>query len=620
MALLSLHEISYAFGETALLDRAGLHLQPGERAALVGRNGAGKSTLLALIAGEHTPDAGTVVWQSGARWAFLPQDVPAHLSGTVRSIVEAGAREAEQSHHQVEDHQVDASLHGLGLDGEADFKTLSGGNQRRVLLARALAQEPDLLLLDEPTNHLDIAAIAWLEEYLLRRSKAASMAVLFVTHDRAFLQNLATRIVEVDRGKLFSHDCSYAQFLERQAQRFEVEANQAAEFDTFLAQEEVWVRKGVKARTTRNEGRVKRLKELREERSQRRSKSGRAQMSLQTGEKSGRDVAEAIAASFWYSPEQVLVDGLNILVSRGDKLALVGPNGGGKSTLIKLLLGQLKPTDGVIKLGTNLQIAYFDQAKAGLDEGKSLRWNVAGDNEFVLVNGERRHIVSYLGEWLFPRDRINQPAKILSGGEKSRLLLAKLWTQPANLLVLDEPTNDLDIETLELLELLLVEFEGTLLLASHDRAFLNNVATSTLSPDGRGRWSEFIGGYDDMVRQRGAGAPQVLAAPAKPTAQASTAQGQGQAPKPNGGASQGRARRMSWREKQDLEALPARIEALEAEHASLAAKMGEADFYKQEAARIAAANAKLAQLERDLEAAFARWEELEAIANAAAAA
>ncbi len=608
MALLSLHEISYAFGETALLDRASLHLQPGERAALVGRNGAGKSTLLALIAGEHTPDSGTVVWQSGARWAFLPQDVPAHLSGTVRSIVEAGARESE---HPVEDHQVDASLHGLGLDGEADFKTLSGGNQRRVLLARALAQEPDLLLLDEPTNHLDIAAIAWLEEYLLRRSKAASMAVLFVTHDRAFLQNLATRIVEVDRGKLYSHDCSYAQFLERQAQRFEVEANQAQEFDTFLAQEEVWVRKGVKARTTRNEGRVKKLKELREERSQRRNKSGRAQMTIQSGDKSGRDVAEAIEASFWYSPEQVLVDGLSILVSRGDKLALVGPNGGGKSTLIKLLLGQLQPTDGRIKLGTNLQIAYFDQAKAGLDESKSLRWNVAGDNEFVLVNGERRHIVSYLGEWLFPRDRINQPARILSGGEKSRLLLAKLWTQPANLLVLDEPTNDLDIETLELLEQLLVEFEGTLLLVSHDRAFLNNVATSTLSPDGAGRWSEFIGGYEDMVRQRAAGAPQVLGVPAKAKIEASKSNGNGSAP---------RARRMSWKEKQDLEALPARIEALEAEHAALAAKMGEASFYKQDASAIAAANAQLSKLESDLEAAFARWEELEAVANAQATA
>ena len=608
MALLSLHEISYSFGDTALLDGASLHMEPGERAALVGRNGAGKSTLLSLIAGENAPDSGTIVWQKGARMAFLPQDVPAHLSGTVRSIVEAGARESQQP---VEDHQVDASLHGLGLDAEADFKTLSGGNQRRVLLARALAQQPDLLLLDEPTNHLDIAAIAWLEEFLLRRSRAASMAVLFVTHDRAFLQNLATRIVEVDRGKLFSYDCTYTQFLERQAQRLEVEANQAKEFDTFLAQEEVWVRKGVKARTTRNEGRVKRLKELREERSQRRNKAGRAQMTIQSGDKSGRDVAEAIEASFWYSPPQVLVDGLNILVSRGDKLALVGPNGGGKSTLVKLLLGQLKPTDGVIKLGTNLQIAYFDQAKAGLDESKSLRWNVAGDNEFVLVNGERRHIVSYLGEWLFPRDRINQPAKILSGGEKSRLLLAKLWTQPANLLVLDEPTNDLDIETLELLEQLLVDFEGTLLVVSHDRAFLNNVATSTLSPDGNGRWSEFIGGYDDMIRQRGSSAPQVLAAPAKAKAEAPAA-------KSNGNGSSARARKLSWKEKQDLEALPARIEKLEEEHASLAAKMGEAEFYKQEASAIGAAREKLAQLEAEQEAAFARWAELEEIAKAAA--
>ena len=608
MALLSLHEISYSFGDTALLDGASLHMEPGERAALVGRNGAGKSTLLSLIAGENAPDSGTIVWQKGARMAFLPQDVPAHLSGTVRSIVEAGARESQQP---VEDHQVDASLHGLGLDADADFKTLSGGNQRRVLLARALAQQPDLLLLDEPTNHLDIAAIAWLEEFLLRRSRAASMAVLFVTHDRTFLQNLATRIVEVDRGKLFSYDCTYAQFLDRQAQRLEVEANQAKEFDTFLAQEEVWVRKGVKARTTRNEGRVKRLKELREERSQRRNKSGRAQMTIQSGDKSGRDVAEAVEASFWYESSQVLVDGLNILVSRGDKLALVGPNGGGKSTLVKLLLGQLKPTDGVIKLGTNLQIAYFDQAKAGLDESKSLRWNVAGDNEFVLVNGERRHIVSYLGEWLFPRDRINQPAKILSGGEKSRLLLAKLWTQPANLLVLDEPTNDLDIETLELLEQLLVDFEGTLLVVSHDRAFLNNVATSTLSPDGNGRWSEFIGGYEDMIRQRGSSAPQVLAAPAKAKVEAPAA-------KSNGNGSSARARKLSWKEKQDLEALPARIERLEEEHAMLAAKMGEAEFYKQDASASSAAREKLAQLEAEQEEAFARWAELEEIAKAAA--
>jgi ATP-binding cassette subfamily F protein uup len=316
-------------------------------------------------------------------------------------------------------------------------------------------------------------------------------------------------------------------------------------------------------------GRVKKLKELREERARRRNKSGRAQMSLQTGEKSGRDVAEAVEASFWYTPEQVLVDGLSVLISRGDKLAFVGPNGGGKSTLVKLLLGQLKPTDGKIKLGTNLQIAYFDQAKAGLEEDKSLRWNVAGDNEFVLVNGERRHIVSYLGEWLFPRDRINQPARILSGGEKSRLLLAKLWTQPANLLVLDEPTNDLDIETLELLENLLVDFEGTLLVVSHDRAFLNNVATSTLSPDGGGRWSEFVGGYDDMIRQRAHSTTQVLAAPSKAAASA---------PKSNGGAStasaststSSRARRLSWKEKQELDALPARIEKLESDHAALA--------------------------------------------------
>lgn len=604
MALLSLHEASYSLGETALLDAASLHIQAGERVALVGRNGAGKSTLLSLIAGENSLDSGAIVWQKGARWAFLPQDVPSHLGGTVRSVVEAGA-------HAVEDHTVDAAMHGLGLDGDADFQTLSGGNQRRVLLARALAQEPDLLLLDEPTNHLDIAAIAWLEEFLLRRSKATAMAVLFVTHDRAFLQNLATRIVEVDRGRLFSYECNYAQFLERQAQRLEVEATQAAEFDTFLAQEEVWVRKGVKARTTRNEGRVKRLKELREERSQRRSKGGRAQMSLQSGEKSGRDVAEATEASFWYKPEQVLVDGLDVLVSRGDKLALVGPNGGGKSTLVKLLLGQLSPTAGRIKMGTNLQIAYFDQAKAGLDESRSLRWNVAEENDFVLVNGQRRHIVSYLGEWLFPRDRIHQPAKLLSGGEKSRLLLAKLWTQPANLLVLDEPTNDLDIETLELLEELLVEFEGTLLLVSHDRAFLNNVATSTLSPDGgaqEGRWSEFVGGYDDMVRQRAFESPQVLAAPAKAPKAAAPAKANAASAKP---------RRMSWKEKQDLESLPARIEALEAEHTALAAKMSEAGFYKRPATEITAATEKLAKLEAEQEAAFTRWAELEEIASAA---
>jgi ATP-binding cassette subfamily F protein uup len=598
MALLSLHDLSYSLNSIPLLNGISLHVEPGERVALVGHNGAGKSTLMRLISGEASPDSGSVVWQKGARWSALPQDVPRDMEGTAREVIERGTN--------VEKHEADAAMHALGIDPDAPFRNLSGGGARRVLLARALSQNPDLLLLDEPTNHLDIKSIAWMEEFLLRRSRASSMAILFVTHDRAFLQTLATRIAELERGKLFSHECSYNHFLERREARLEAEAKTNANFDTFMAEEEVWIRKGVKARQTRNEGRVRRLQQMREERRERRGLQGRVSIEMQGAERSGHEVAEATNVSFGYEGKP-LVREFSTRIIRGDKVGILGANGSGKTTLLKLLLGEMAPgekigpQEGRIKLGTRLQVAFFDQLRRGVAEDKTLRWNVAGDNDTVLINGQRRHVATYLQEWLFPRDRINQPARILSGGEKSRLLLAKLWTQPANLLVLDEPTNDLDIETLELLENLLVDFPGTLLMVSHDRAFLNNVCTSTLSPDGDGRWSEFVGGYDDMARQRAQG--QVLATPEKDTSTP-------KAEKPR----IERARKMSFKEKKELEELPALLEKLEAEQEKLVAKMSAPEFYKGSPSDIAQAQKRLEQIEEQQLQAFARWEELEALA------
>lgn len=619
MALINLRDIRVSFGNAPVLDGIQFQIEPGERVCLVGRNGEGKSTLLKLISRELAPDGGDISLQKGARVASLSQEVPDDISGRVREVVSTSP---DESHHQAEDYEVEAALHRLDLDPDAEFGTLSGGLKRRVLLARALVSQPDLLLLDEPTNHLDTESILWMEDFLLR----APCAVLFVTHDRQFLQKLATRIVEIDRGKLSSWSCDYNTYLERKAAMLEAEANQNALFDKKLAQEEVWVRKGVKARTTRNEGRVRELQRLREERSQRREISGMVRIEVQQTERSGHKVIEAKNASYSYNADAIeysngqaeasqkpILREFSTVVMRGDKVGIIGPNGAGKTTLLRLMLGQLKPQNGEIKLGTRLQIAYFDQLRAQLEDDKSVQYNVAGENDTVLVNGERRHIIGYLQEWLFSPERARTKAGVLSGGERNRLLLAKLFTQPSNILVMDEPTNDLDIETLDLLEDLLVNYAGTLLIVSHDRAFLNNVATSTIAPLGDGKWRETIGGYDDYIRQNqfDKTALEARNTSQKPSAPTSTTKQQIES-KP----STSRPRKMSFKETRELQELPSRIEKLEAEHAALIESLGNPELYKSNPAEAAQSSTRLAQIEAEMTAAFARWEELEAMQTA----
>jgi len=593
MALLSLHEIYLTIVGPALLEGASLNVESGERVCLLGRNGAGKSSLLKLIGGEIAPQRGEMILQKGANLAFLPQEVPENLSGLVEDIVSVA--------HQSEPHEINAILMQLGLDADAEFSTLSGGLKRRVLLARALAAKPDILLLDEPTNHLDIASIAWLEEFLTR----SGQAVLFVTHDRAFLQKMATRIVEIDRAKLTSWTCDYQTYLERKAAQLETEEKQNALFDKKLAQEEVWVRKGVKARTTRNEGRVRALEQLRRDRSERREVAGLVNLQSHDAGRSGHRVVEAENINFSYG-DNIIARDFSTRIMRGDKVGLIGANGAGKTTLLRLLLGQIEPQSGEVKLGTRLEIAYFDQLRAALDDEKTVQQNVAGDNSTVLFNGERRHIVGYLQEFLFEPERARARAGVLSGGERNRLLLAKLWTQPSNVLVMDEPTNDLDLETLELLEDLLVNYSGTLLLVSHDRAFLNNVVTSTLAPLGDGIWRESVGGWDDYLRQIKAQAPK-----STPESGAKSAKSQNAKP-------QSRPRKITFKETRELAELPARLENLESEHALLVQAMSDASFYQKESTEIAAAKARLQKLEAEQVAAFARWEELEKL-NAQAA-
>lgn len=641
MAIINGHDVRLSFGNAPVLDGVQFQIESGERVCLVGRNGEGKSTLLKIINGEIAPDSGEISLQKGARIAYLAQEVPETMSGIVRDVV-ASVSDPDAAHH-VKEYEIDAALHRLGLDGDADFKTLSGGLKRRVLLARALVSEPDLLLLDEPTNHLDIESILWMEDFLLR----APCALLFVTHDRQFLQKLATRIVEIDRGKLASWACDYTTYLERKAAMLQTEAVQNALFDKKLAQEEVWVRKGVKARTTRNEGRVRELKRLRLERSQRREIAGSVRIETQQTERSGHLVVEAENVDYSYenpdieysncdenAPQTPLIHDFSTVVMRGDKVGIIGPNGAGKTTMLRLLLGQLKAQKGRVKLGTRLQIAYFDQLRAQLDGDKSVQENVAGKNETVLVNGERRHIIGYLQEWLFTPERARTPASVLSGGERNRLLLAKLFTQPSNVLVMDEPTNDLDIETLDLLEELLVNYVGTLLIVSHDRAFLNNVATSTLAPIGDGKWREYIGGYDDWLRQskreisfeaaqntpaQNASAKDALSKNSISRNENSTNETPSRAPKnlTDSTTSALRPRKMSFKETRELEALPAQLEKLEAEHAALVETLSDPEIYRNDAAKAAQSSTRLAQNEAETAATFARWETLEALQNAA---
>ncbi|MEW5791373.1 MAG: ATP-binding cassette domain-containing protein [Pseudomonadota bacterium] len=636
MPLITLEKASLAYGHWALLDQAEFSLEPGERVGLIGRNGAGKSSLLQVLAGLQPLDAGLARRDNAVRLAYVPQEPPLDLEHSVFEAVAEGlgplrqtlleyhavthalsepGAEVEQLLQRLQrlqgrldaengwavQNRVETVISRLELPADKRVAELSGGWRKRVALAQALVAEPDVLLLDEPTNHLDLPAIEWLEGFL----KEFPGSVLLITHDRRFLDNVATRIVELDRGVLTSFPGSFADYQRKKAELLAVEATQNALFDKFLAQEEAWIRQGIQARRTRNEGRVRRLEQLRRERVQRRERLGNVNLQLDTGERSGQLVAELshVRKSFG---DKVVIRDFSTRIMRGDRIGLIGPNGAGKTTLLKLILGELQPDGGSIRLGTRLQVAYFDQLREQLDPEATLIDTVSPGSDFVEIGGERRHVIGYLGEFLFPPERARAPVKTLSGGERNRLLLARLFTQPANVLVLDEPTNDLDLETLELLEGLLAEYEGTLFLVSHDRQFLENVVTQIIAFEGDGVLTEYAGGYDDWARAqaaRAAAAPKAAPPPAasKP---APAAAGSGGKPK------------LSFKEKRELDELPGRIEALEARQHEIAGQLADPALYRSAPERAQALQQEAAALGQDLERAYARWEELEAKAGA----
>lgn len=627
MPLITLQNVDFSVGGPLLLEKAELSIEPGERIALIGRNGAGKSTLLKLLSGDHKPDDGEVRVQQGVRITRLEQEVPHGAAGSVFDVVADGLGELGQwlaeFHHlsmadefdgdalsavqaKIDaangwglDQRVSETLTKLDLDGEAEFARLSGGMKRRVLLGRALVSSPDLLLLDEPTNHLDIEAIDWLEMFL----KNWNGSVVFVTHDRRFLRALATRIVEIDRGQVTSWPGDWANYERRREERLNAQAQENARFDKLLAQEEIWIRQGIKARRTRDEGRVRRLKAMRNDRSQRRELGGNVRMEAAQAENSGKKVIDVKDISFAFG-ERVMVKDFETVILRGDRIGLIGPNGSGKTTLLKLLLGDLQPQSGEVRAGTNLQIAYFDQYRAVLREDWTAIENVAEGRDFIEFNGKRKHVHAYLQDFLFSPERARAPITRLSGGERNRLLLAKLFAQPSNLLVMDEPTNDLDVETLELLEELLSDYAGTLLLVSHDRDFLDNVVTSTMVMEGDGVVGEYVGGYSDW-QQHAARVAAAAAAPVvagKPAASAAASPAEPAAAK----------RKLSYKDARELEQLPLKIETLEKDVEGLTAAMNDPAFYQRSAADMAAHNAKLAKVQAELDAAYARWEELDA--------
>jgi ATP-binding cassette subfamily F protein uup len=621
MPLITLNRVDYSVGGPLLLDDVELSIEAGERIALIGRNGAGKSTLLKLLAGELKPDDGEVRLEGGRRVARLEQEVPHDAAGSVFDVVAAGLGEIgaqlAQYHHLIHadpidtdalarvqakieaahgwsmDQRVTEVLERLDLDGDAEFGRLSGGLKRRVLLARALVTEPDLLLLDEPTNHLDIAAIDWLEGFL----KQWNGALVFVTHDRRFLRALATRIVEIDRGQLTSWPGDWDNYQRRREERLHAEAQENTRFDKLLAQEEVWIRQGIKARRTRDEGRVRRLKAMRNERAARRELGGNVRMDTAQAEASGKKVIEAKAITFAHGDKRLLHD-FSTTILRGDRIGLIGPNGSGKTTLLKLLLGELQPQSGEVRSGTQLQVAYFDQYRATLREDWNAMENVAEGHDFVEIGGKRKHVLGYLQDFLFTPERARAPITRLSGGERNRLLLARLFAQPSNLLVMDEPTNDLDVETLELLEELLGDYPGTLLLVSHDRDFLDNVVTSTIAMEGNGRVGEYVGGYSDWLRQRPQPAVAAARKPAPPVA-------------PRSAVATPAKRKRSFKDERELTLLPARIEALEAQMGALTSRMHEPGFYQRDSAALNAHTAELAGVQAELDAAYARWTALE---------
>ena len=593
--LITLTDVQLAYGHHPLLDHADFSIQHGERIGHIGRNGAGKSSLLKLLDGRTQPDDGDLARSSGLRVATVEQEPDLDENATIYDVVCEPEAHAEDWARPA---RVRATLERLGLPGELVVSGLSGGMRKRVALARALADDPDLLLLDEPTNHLDFDGIAWLEA-LLRNWKGAAV---IITHDRRFLDAIATRIVELDRGKLLSFPGNFSQWQERKAQWLESERLEQARFDKLLAQEEVWIRKGIEARRTRNEGRVRRLERLRVERAERRERVGNVNLALAQGQRSGKLVAELKHVAKSYGDRRI-VDDYSTTILRGDRIGLVGPNGAGKTTLLRIILGLLEPDSGTVKLGTNISVAYFDQMRDQLDENAILADVISPGSEWVEIGGTRKHIMSYLGDFLFSPARAGSPVKSLSGGERARLLLARLFARPANVLVLDEPTNDLDIETLELLEELLQEYTGTVLLVSHDRAFLNNVVTQTIASDGDGEWRDYVGGYDEWIAQRPARADDA----AKPVADKPEP-----APKAEPRAKPARTARLSSWEERELNELPDAIAALEARQAALSEKLADGSLYHQAPEEAAGINAELEKLHTELEEKFARWEVLEA--------
>jgi len=598
MAYINIQSVSLAFSITRLFEEISLTIEQGEKVALVGRNGSGKSTLLKLIKGNIRPDSGTIAIQKGIRSAYLDQIVPGEITGIVLEVVtgelsqlqDTSDTEKAWSLHQ----QAEKVTSQLGLDVSAVFNTLSAGMKRKVLLAKALIDEPDILLLDEPTNHMDIDSIKRLEEVLLRFTGA----LIFVTHDRVFLQRIATRIVEIDRGRLFDQVCDYTTFLTRRAAARDNEETRNALFDKKLQQEEQWVRTGIKARRTRNEGRVRELEKMREIRRQRRERPETIKIAARQAEHSGKLVVKAEDVDFSYGNRPV-ISNLSTVIMKGDRVGILGPNGSGKTTLLRLLLGELQSDSGNIRLGTNLQISYFDQLREQLDENKTVQENVAKDNQdIVIINGKQRHIIGYLQEFLFPPDQARSYVSKLSGGERNRLLLARLFIRPSNILVLDEPTNDLDVETLEILEDYLMKYTGTILLVSHDRAFINNVVTSTLVFEGSGIVKEYIGGYDDWLRQRTVEAKSAKASKDLPPIRAAR-----------------QKVKFGFRQKKELDALPHTIQALETEQEDLYRAMAAPDLYKNDKSGIVSKKERLEELKKLLAESYTRWEELEDLKN-----
>jgi ABC transport system ATP-binding/permease protein len=629
MALISLQEINLAFSGPLIFDALDLQLEPRERIALLGRNGAGKTTLMRVMTGQQQVDSGRVIVQKGIQVAHLPQEVPVDITGSVFDIVLSGlgarAELISQHHHLTQrlqtkqtpellrqldvlqdklnhtdswdvQNQVEEVITKMKLDPDSDFAKLSGGQKRRTLLARALVLKPEVLLLDEPTNHLDIDSMLWLEGFLLNYPGT----VFFVTHDRMFMTRLATRILELDRGRIFSWPCDYKTFLERKQAMLDIDEARWGHFDKKLAEEEIWIRKGVKARRCRNEGRVKALERLREEKKTQRKAIGDVRMRAQKVDPSGHRVVKVSQLGFSYG-EKCIVRDFTTQIMRGDKIGVIGPNGSGKTTLLRLLLGKLLPQKGKVTLGTNLQIAYYDQLREELDEEATVAENINGESDTIVINGKPKHIIGYLQDFLFTPDRARTPIKVLSGGERNRLFLARLFSKPSNVLVMDEPTNDLDIETLELLEELLLEYPGTLLLVSHDRAFLNNVVTSTMVLEGDGVINEYAGGYDDWLSQRKLEAPtlvkekpaKAIVRPKKPIV----------------------PRKLTTKEQRELDSLDSEIEKIEEEQKQIYALLADFKFYEKDAAEIASTKARLEFLTNELEKAYARWEYLEELSE-----